>query len=90
MDSFKVQWKNAAKKELKKLDKPSILKILTVVESLAETLYPHGVKKIQGMEQAYRIRVGDYRIVYTVETSVLLIEIIRVRHRKEIYKKITI
>lgn len=88
MDLFNIQWKSVAKKELKKLDKSTILKILTAVESLAQIPYPQGVRKIQGMEQAYRIRVGDYRVVYTVEASVLLIEIIRARHRREIYKKI--
>lgn len=88
MDLFNIQWKSVAKKELKKLDKSTILKILTAVEALAQTPYPQGVRKIQGMEHAYRIRVGDYRVVYTVEASVLLIEIIRVRHRREIYKKI--
>jgi mRNA interferase RelE/StbE len=53
---------------------------------LAENLFPHGVEKLSGSEHAYRVRLGDYRIVYEVVTESKLIEIQRVRHRKDVYR----
>jgi len=89
MAFYKIEWKNSAKKELKKLDRNVIPKIITAVESLASEPHPAGHKKLQGSEHTYRIRTGDYRIVYSIEDQILLIEIIKVGHRKDIYKKFT-
>ena len=86
---YRIVWKNSAKKELKKLDRQAIPSIISAVSMLAEIQFPNGVKKLQGSQHTYRIRVGDYRIVYSVEEQVLLIEIIRIGHRKEIYRKFT-
>ena len=90
MASYRIQWKQSAKKELKKLDKKVIPKILEVVESLAQDPNPIGSKKLRSAKRMYRIRVGDYRIVYSVFANILLIiEIIKVGHRKDIYRKLT-
>jgi mRNA interferase RelE/StbE len=87
MTSYKIQWKRSAKKELKKLDKQVILKILQAVESLVEDPWQSGRKKLVGSDSIYRIRVGNYRIIYSIESSVLTIQIIKVGHRKEVYRK---
>lgn len=88
MNLYKIQWKRSAKKELKKLDKQVILRILQAVESLAEDPWQSAAsKKLVGSDSIYRLRVGDYRIIYNLESSVLTIEIIKVGHRKEIYRK---
>ncbi|MBF0113013.1 MAG: type II toxin-antitoxin system RelE/ParE family toxin [Desulfamplus sp.] len=86
MDSYKIEWKESASKELKKLDRSSIPRIIESIELLANTPYPVGCKKIVGSEHIYRIRVGDYRVIYTIESDRLIIEIIRVGHRKDIYR----
>ena len=87
MDLYKITWKNSARNELKKLGREVIPKILEAVESLATNPFPARVRKILGSEYTYRIRVGDYRIVYNIISSTLVIEVIRVGHRKNIYKK---
>lgn len=87
MASYKIQWKNSAKKELKKLDKQIILRILQAIEKLATNPYSSGSKKLMGSESIYRIRVGDYRIIYNIQSSVLTIEIIKIGHRREVYRK---
>jgi mRNA interferase RelE/StbE len=87
MASYKIEWKQSAKKELKKLDKQIILRILQAIEDLANNPYSSGSKKLIGSDSIYRIRVGDYRIVYNIKSSVLTIEIIKVGHRREIYRK---
>ena len=86
---YKIEWKQSAKKELKKLKKAVIPRIIKAVESLSINPYPTGSRKLQGSEHLYRVRLGDYRIVYSVENKILLIEIIRIGHRKDIYRKLT-
>ena len=63
----------------------TIAKILAVVDTLASNPYPTNVRKLTGFEHTYRIRVGDYRVVYDIHSSVLVIDVIRVRHRKDAY-----
>lgn len=87
MASYKIEWKQSAKKELKKLDKQIVPRILQAVENLADNPYSSGSKKLIGSDSIYRIRVGDYRIVYNIKSSVLIIEIIKVGHRREIYRQ---
>ena len=86
MASYKVEWKNSAYKELQKLSRPMIARVVAAVSELSNEPFPHGVKKLIGSEFSYRIRIGDYRVVYEVFESRLIIEIIRVRHRKDVYK----
>ncbi|MBI4727411.1 type II toxin-antitoxin system RelE/ParE family toxin, partial [candidate division TA06 bacterium] len=66
MDLYKIVWKNSARKELEKIKREIIPKILKAIESLALNPFPAGVRKISGSEYTYRIRVGDYRIVYSI------------------------
>lgn len=89
MGCYKIEWKASAKKELKRLPKPTVGKILVAIESLQLDLHPQGSKKIIGSEHTYRLRTGDYRILYSVYDDYLVIEIIRIGHRKDVYKKIT-
>lgn len=86
MDSYKIEWKNSAYKELQKLPRPMIVKVVAAVSDLANDPFPHGVKKLVGSEYSYRIRIGDYRVVYEVFENRLIIEIVRVRHRKDVYR----
>jgi len=86
MASYNIEWKQSAFKELKKLPKAVILKILEAIESLRAIPRPSGVRKLTGTEDTYRLRVGEYRIVYNIFDSKLVIEIIRVRNRKEAYR----
>lgn len=86
MASFRIEWKQSAKRELRKLPDPARRRILEAVEGLYEDPRPPGSKKLVGVENAYRIRVGDYRIIYSLFTSALCLEIIRVADRKEAYR----
>ncbi|NOZ64584.1 MAG: type II toxin-antitoxin system RelE/ParE family toxin [Caldiserica bacterium] len=88
MASYKIYWKQSAIKDLKKLSKQDIPRILRKVEELAGTPYPPGVRKLIGTEHTFRVRVGNYRIVYSIESCKLIIEIIRIAHRKDIYKNL--
>ena len=86
MATYKVEWKTSALKELKNLDRSVIPRIVAAVESLSGNPRPSEVRKLQGSEHTYRIRVGEYRVVYETADFKLLVIIIRVRHRKDIYR----
>ncbi len=86
MASYSIEWKSSAAKELKRLSKPIIPKIIFAVESLASEPRPNGVRKLTDTENTYRIRIGEYRVVYNIVDRCLVIEIIRVRDRKDAYK----
>lgn len=85
MDSYEIKWKRSAVKELKQLPKEIIARILPAVEALADDPLPAGVKKLVGSKHTYRIREGDYRVIYDVLSKILVIEIIRVGNRKDVY-----
>jgi len=86
MDTYRIEWKTSALKELKRIDRKIIPKIIHSIEALATVPRPSGVRKLKGSELSYRIRVADYRIVYEIIENKLLIIIIRVRHRKDVYR----
>ncbi|MFN2453019.1 MAG: type II toxin-antitoxin system RelE/ParE family toxin [Pyrinomonadaceae bacterium] len=87
MASYKVEWKRSAVKELRDLPKSAVERILKAVEQLSVNPFAAGVRKLVGSEHTYRIREGDYRIIYSVTASSLIVEIIRVGHRKDIYNR---
>lgn len=86
MDSYKVEFTRSAEKELRKIDKSKVAAIYGEIERLEFNPRPYGVKKLVGADRTYRIRVGNYRIVYEIEDDVLLVLIIRIAHRKDVYR----
>ncbi len=87
MASYKVEWKRSAVKELRDLPKDAVERISKAVEQLSENPYPVGVRKLVGSEHTYRIREGNYRVLYTVTASSMVVQIIRVGHRKAVYDR---
>lgn len=66
MDSYQIEWKRSATKELKKLPKSIVLRILKAVEQLSTNPHPADVRKLVGTEHTYRIREGYYRVVHNI------------------------
>jgi mRNA interferase RelE/StbE len=87
MDCYNIIIKASAKKELSALPKPIISRLIHAIETLATDPRPNGVRKLAGVQNIYRVRVSDYRIVYRIEDDKLIIEVIRVAHRKDAYSK---
>lgn len=87
MALYRIAWKQSAIKELKSLPKEVVVRIVQAVEHLTENPFPAEVKKLVGSERTYRIRKGSYRVIFTVDRSSLVIEIIRIGHRKEVYDR---
>ena len=83
--SYSIIFKKAAEKQLDKIPTKFYLKIKQEILSLSDNPFPFGYKKLVDTDNEYRIRIGVYRVVYTVDTDVLIIEIIKIGHRKDIY-----
>jgi mRNA interferase RelE/StbE len=85
--SFKVLIKKSAAKELEGIaGKKDRRRIVDRIYALAADPRPPGVEKLSGTDQSYRVRQGDYRIVYEIEDDVLIVYVIRIRHRKDVYR----
>lgn len=85
MRSYRVEFTTAAAKELRKLE-PSIRRhILSGIAGLELEPRPAGCKKLVGEKNAWRIRVGDYRALYEIVDSVLIVTVVKIAHRREAY-----
>lgn len=86
MTLYCIEFKSSAKKELAKLPKSIAEKIVVSIKSLADNPRPDGCKKLKGAESVYRIRINDYRVVYSIIDQCLIIQVIKIGHRKEVYQ----
>jgi len=86
MASYEITWRKSTKKDLRKIRPDEVAGIIKAVEALAENPLPDGCTKLVSSQHIYRIRVGDYRVIYEVIGRVLIIEVIRVAHRKDVYR----
>ena len=84
---YSIQIRRKALKEIKSLPSPYKQKIITAIEELANNPRPIGCRKLKANEELYRIRVGDYRVLYNVEDKIKIVEITKAGHRKDIYKR---
>ncbi|HDQ45014.1 MAG TPA: type II toxin-antitoxin system RelE/ParE family toxin [bacterium] len=84
MASFKIILKPSVEKDFRTLPKVMVERVFTHIQSLSENPYPPQAIKLENSEGLYRIRVGNYRIVYGVDKAMKLITIHYVRHRKEV------
>jgi mRNA interferase RelE/StbE len=84
--TYTVIIENKAQKEFLKISPPHDGNIKKVIDKLSETSRPHGMKKLSGLKDGYRIRIGNYRILYTIDDKRKIITIYRIKHRKEVYR----
>ncbi len=85
MAEYKIYFKASVEKDLRSISKKDLKKILTCIEALAKNPRPPGHEKLTGQEK-YRIRQGNYRIVYSIQDKELTIWVVKVGHRKDIYR----
>ena len=85
MDSYNIQWKKSAQKDLLNIDRQQIPRIIKSVESLIKNPFPKQCLKLHGTNKLFRIRIGDYRVIYQVDTNKDFLIIYYIRHRREAY-----
>lgn len=84
--TYRIELSPAAARQLRKLDAPARRRIQAVVELLAQEPRPAGAKKLVGGDGEWRVRTGDYRVIYEVRDEVLLVLVLAVGHRRDIYR----
>ncbi|MBI2265580.1 MAG: type II toxin-antitoxin system RelE/ParE family toxin [Armatimonadetes bacterium] len=87
MASYKVILRSSVEKDLRKLSKALLPRIIERLERLQSDPFPHQVSKLSSAECLYRVPVGDYRIVYEVDTEAGQVTVHYVRHRREVYQR---
>ncbi len=87
MASYRVVLTSSAEKELKEISAELNARIFPRLENLAANPRPPGCKKLKGGDKEWRIRVGAYRVVYTIDDRKLLVEVTRIRHRSAVYNR---
>ena len=85
--TYRVEFTTAAAREIHKLPRRVRDRLLDAIEDLGDEPRPHGAKKLVGEKSAWRIRVGDYRVIYDVLDDVLTVTIVRAAHRREAYSR---
>jgi mRNA interferase RelE/StbE len=85
-DSYSLVIKRSAEKELKKLPVGDLRRVVDRIRGLTQQPRPSGCEKLSGEAERYRIRQGDYRIVYGIDDAAHVVEIVKIGHRREVYR----
>ena len=85
MGKYRIELKKSVLKDFDSIPKKDLQRILVAIESLADDPRPSQSKKLSGLEQ-YRLRQGNYRILYSIKDDLLIVFVVAVGHRKEIYR----
>jgi len=86
MGEYAVVFARSARKELEALDELLASRVLRRIEKLEDDPRPGGVRKLRGASGLWRLRVGDYRVLYAIDDDRNLVDVIAIRHRNEAYR----
>lgn len=86
MDSYKVEFTKSAKKALDRIPNTVRNQLAVKIYSLKDDPRPDGCKKLKGEKDLYRIRVGNYRVVYLIQDGRLIVVVVKVGHRRDVYR----
>ncbi|OHB75331.1 MAG: hypothetical protein A2Z25_01875 [Planctomycetes bacterium RBG_16_55_9] len=88
MALYKVTFKPSVEKDLRSLPQSVVKRIFKLVNALKEEPFPRQSKKLAGAEQLYRVRTGDYRVIYGVDKDNRQVIVHYVRHRRDVYRRL--
>ena len=86
MASYKLSLRRSAEKELRAVSSPHLRKVIDKIQSLSENPRPHGTQMLKGDDRYFRIRQGDWRIIYEVDDNAREITVTKIGHRREVYE----
>jgi len=84
--AYSVELSQSAARSLRELPTRQQLRIRQKIDALADNPCPPGHRKLKGEERSYRIRVGDYRVVYEIFEEIVMVLVLRIGHRKDVYR----
>jgi len=87
MASYRLLFKQSVAKDLRELPRQDLERILECIEALAEDSRPPGCEKLSGQGDRYRVRQGQYRIIYSIHDGTLTVMVVKVGHRRDVYRK---
>jgi mRNA interferase RelE/StbE len=87
MGSYRIELKRSAERDIRRIEAALIPKILERVEALSDDPFPRQSVKLSGTEATYRLRVGSYRVIYSVDPEIETIVVYYIRHRREAYRR---
>lgn len=83
---YEIRFTPAAARDIRSLPHDVARRVVRAIDKLAEDPRPNGVRKLEGSDPLYRIRVGDYRVIYDIQDDELLVLVVRTRHRRDVYR----
>ncbi len=86
MSEYAVSFARSARKELQALDRVVTRRVFAAIERLTHEPRPAGCRKLQGARNLWRVRIGDYRVIYSVDDRQRLVDVSAVRHRSDVYR----
>lgn len=87
MDGYRLQIKRSAERDLRRLPLSLFARINRQILALGDEPRPPGVRKLKGTRSGWRIRIGDYRVLYQIDDEIRTVTVVRVRHRRDVYDK---
>jgi len=87
VNSYAVEVKPPARKELESLPDNVLARVVRKLESLGHTPRPVGCKKLKGHKDQWRVRIGDWRVVYIIDDAAEVVSVTRIAHRREVYEQ---
>ncbi len=84
--SYRIAYQPGAQKQLGRLPAAMRARIAAAIGALADDPRPHGCKKLQNRTNQYRIRISDYRVIYSIYDAIVTVEVVDIDHRKDIYR----
>lgn len=84
--AYRIELTASAAKQLGKLPRHIQTRIASAIDALAQTPRPPGTRKLQGADDLWRVRVGSYRIIYQLKDGELLVLVLKIGHRKQVYR----
>ncbi|MBA2735866.1 MAG: type II toxin-antitoxin system RelE/ParE family toxin [Pyrinomonadaceae bacterium] len=85
-EPYEVKIVGAVKRQLRRISKNNQKRILEKIEELVFNPRPYGYAKLESSDELYRVRIGDYRIIYQINDKILLVIVLEIGHRREIYR----
>ncbi len=86
MGEYVVTFARSARRDLEEFPRSVVTRVVTRIESLGILPRPAGCRKLQGTDALYRIRIGDYRVIYSVDDEKRVVDVVAVRHRSDAYR----
>ena len=86
MGKYRIALRKSVVRDMRRIPNPDLRRILATIDSLSEDPRPAGSEKLSGQER-YRVREGDYRVIYEIKDEEVLVVVVKVGHRKDVYRR---